>query len=144
MTLREAARVAWEKRERQMQADRIEHEQQMCSEALRDSRRAFKDERGNIFFAESAAYNRSQRRVELAFDGGTTRVARCNPGLPAERVWRVLWECPDCGQLVNGQIVEDMADLGQALDEGPDVLDNHYCAPRTGRRLTEYVDVATL
>lgn len=144
MTLREAARMEWQKRERQMQADRMEHEQQMVSEALRDSRRAFKDERGNIYFAESAVYNRSQRRVELGFDGGTTRVARCNPGLLSERVWRVLWECPDCGAMVNGQIVEDMADLGQALDEGPDDLDNHYCVSRTGRRLTEYVDVAEL
>lgn len=145
MTLRETARIAWEKRARQLDADRLEHEQQMCSEAVRDFNRAFKDERGNICYPESVVYNRAQRRVELTFDGSRTAlVARTSPGVPSERAWRVLWECPDCGAMVSGQIVEDMADLGQALDEGPDDLDNHYCVSRTGRRLSEYVDVATL
>lgn len=139
MTLRETARIAWEKRERQLDADRLEHEQQMCSEALRDFNRAFKDERGNVVYAESAVYNRLHRRVELGFDGGTVKVARCNPGVPSERVWRVLHECPDCGALVAGQIVECLADIGQANDEGPDNLDDHYCPRHENRPLSDYL-----
>lgn len=126
MTMKAAALIEYEKRERQLEAERMEHEQQACEEAIRDAYRTFRDREGNGYFAESAVYNRGERRVELGFDNGTVKIAREYQSV-GEWDWRVLHECPDCGVLVAGQAVNDLADIGKALKEGLPAVNDHYC-----------------
>lgn len=134
MTMRAAARAEFEKREREEDARRLEHEVRLCEEAVRDAYRVFG------FHADTAVYNRSDRRVELEFDQGAVKIALKNPGCPSERQWQVIFACERCGAPVPGHIVETLADIGQALEEGADPVDyDHYCAPREGRQLSEYL-----
>jgi hypothetical protein len=139
MTLRVAARIEWEKRERQRDADRMEQEQRACQEAIRAFHRQFG------FHADTAVYNRADRRVELEFDRGTVTVARLYDGGEVW-TWHVVLPCEACGHPVLAHEVADLADIHEALTRGlDDVVDDHYCAPaEIGRRLAEYVDVATL
>lgn len=139
-SLREAAQIAWEKRERQRKADQIEHEQRMCSKAVRDAYCDFADTNGGRWHADSATYNQTAKRVELGFNSGDVKIARVYQGA-ASWEWRVLHQCPDCGALVAGQLVNDLADIGRALAEGPEGLDDHYCAPREDRQMSEPMDV---
>lgn len=137
MTLQAAAKAAHERRERDKEEERQEWEQQRCAVALREAYQAFG------FHPESAVYNRSAKRVELAFDKGAVRIARCFEGrFEGSEVWewRVLFECGRCGELVAYHQVTDLADVGYALADGPDWMDGHHrCLAREGKSLSDYL-----
>lgn len=126
MSMGLAAKAEFQKRSREVDAHRLEHEQQLCEEAIRDAYQVFG------FYADTAIYNPKERRVELEFDRGAVKIARTNPGCPSQRGWRMILECPDCGMSLEGPAVESLADVGEVLEYDLCSLklsqwDGHHC-----------------
>ena len=136
MSVRELAMRAYHQRRREMQDAELERQLRAILAANGAATHRFGIEPDKFFWSTPL------RCAVVSYDDGALQLARGKDG-----DWHVVHICSTCDQpIVGGLVVRDLAEVGEALLDGPDLddYDKHYCVPadEQSRRLSDYLGVS--